>query len=248
MSINHYASSSIQPKLDINCKLLKAKNNMSINYLECENLTVDNTLTFNTLSVTGGTVDITNTTAIIPLIAVESAKSNTIESTDFVNLNLVTANILETDDGVYNNNLSRSIVSYQTLSPIVFTPTVNLRLPVVDPLDWRLDITAIERYNNTNSSSVYNIKGNGAYTGATSFEGDYFEFKIDNLNLPIFSNIVSASGFIQSAKSLDYGQYAIQSSLIQNQTIILRYGRIMTQAGEFPANIPVYFTFDIDII
>ena len=248
MSINHYVFPSIKPKLDINCKLLKAKNNMTIAYLECENLTVDNTLTFDTLSVTNGTVDITNTKALIPRITVESAKSLTIESQDFVNLNLITANILETDDGVYNNNLSRTIVSYQTLNPIVFTPTVNLRLPVVDPLDWRLDITAIERYNNTNSSGVYNIKGNGTYTGATASEGDYFEFKIDNLNLPIFSDIVSASGFIQSAKSIEYGQYAIQESIIQNQTIILRYGRIMTEAGEFPANIPVYFTFDIDII
>jgi len=256
MSINHYAYPNINPRLDLNCDLLKA-NNIEAEDLDCTNLTVSNHLVFDTLKVKNTTTEISIFNNIIPIIyGVTNTESDIVETGNFTNFNLVTADNIEIDSGVYNFTNTKSYLSYSSLSEIVtsitVSPIVNLQLPVVDDNDWRFSMTAIERFSEIPSTSanstVYSIKGNGGFTGTPTYQTSYLEFRITTpITLTTLSKIISATGFAQCSFVSAQSQYALTDCLISGQEIIVRYGTVQNNIY-FPANIPVYFDFDINFV
>jgi len=256
MSINHYAYPNINPRLDLNCKLLKA-NNIQADDLDCNNLTVSNNLIFDNLKVKDTTTDISLLYNIIPIIyGVTNTTSDTVETSDFDNFNLVTADRVQIDSGVFNITDTKSFLSYSSMTEvstsITFTPTVNLQLPVVDDSDWRWNITAIERFSEIPSTSakstVYSLKANGAFTGTPTYNNSYLEFKITTgIPLTTLSKISSATGFAQSSFVSAQSQYALTDCIIDGQFIVIRYGTVQNNIY-FPANIPIYFDFDINFV
>jgi len=251
MSINHYVYPNINPKLDLYCKLLNCEN-LTVDDLDCKDLTVNNFLTFNTLKVENSTVDINTSNNKIPQVSSTNLDLFILSTDDLINLGTVNTGLVRATKGVYNIARSKTYLNYTDIETagIIFTPTKNITTPI-DLQDWRLSITPIEKTLLAAQfvpSTVYSIKGNCSFTATPAYEDYFTEFTIDLPFLSASSQEVAAIGLAQSPLSEIESQYALTNfSINPSGQLVLQYYLQLNNAN-FPANLPIYFEFDLSVI
>jgi len=251
MSINHYVDPNINPKLDLYCKLLDCQN-LTVDDLDCQNLTVDNFLTFNTLKVDNSTIEINTVNNTIPEISSTNLDLFVLSTQNLTNTGTANTGLVRATKGVYNVLESNSYLNYTDIVNygVVFTPTKNIITPV-DLQNWRLSITPIEKTLEQGlfvTSTVYSIKGNCSFIATPAYEDYYIEFKIDLPFVSASSQEIAAIGLAQSQLSEIVSQYALTNcSINPSGELVLQYFLQLNNAN-FPANLPIYFEFDLSVI
>lgn len=253
MSINHYVDKNLNPKLDLNCKLLDSKK-LTVSDIDCNNLEVNNILDFNTLKIDNSTTEINTINNKFYNITTSNLNSEDISCNRLQTTGVVFTGLIKSTKGIYTPFKNKSYLNYTEIenANIDFYPHTNIVNPRVDENNWKLSISAVERTFDINYSTprtVYQVKGNCAFTGAALYSDYYIEFTIGGLpGLTSSSQEIFATGFGQSALSAISSQFVLTNYNINTAgQITLQYYLVLNNST-FPANLPIYFNFDLSFI